>query len=393
MKIAVLLDEQYPNGMASANRTHLYSKGLTGLGNNVEIFIPRATEGRDKIRNTEKQGTYDGVKFRYACDPVISSSFVARRFQNMHALINTITFLLKFRPDIIVIAANNFKYILQGKVCAILTNAKLVREKSEVPFYKAETLTPEMQSRIRNEFRLFDGMIVISDSLKRFFHDDLDLKIEILEVPIIIENRNESVNKQENVNVQNLVYTGSMLEHKDGVTTIIKAFARIKKEFPALMLVMTGDIRKSENQNAIFSLIEDHGLKNSINLTGYIPREDLENLTSSAFALLLAKPRNRQNQYNMATKIGEYLLSGRPAVISSVDPSCRYLKHRENVCISEPNEESLAGEIRFLIQNKSAADSIGAAGRESAMKLFDYRTHCKRINDFFLKLLKEKKTD
>lgn len=35
MKIAVILNEQYPNGMAASNRTHLYSRGLAEIGNDV----------------------------------------------------------------------------------------------------------------------------------------------------------------------------------------------------------------------------------------------------------------------------------------------------------------------------------------------------------------------
>jgi hypothetical protein len=89
MRIAVLLDEQFPDGMASANRALLYSKGLTELGNDTVIFVPRATEHQGKIRNHSAKGIYEGVRYRYAYEPVIRKSFLGRRFQNSISLLNS----------------------------------------------------------------------------------------------------------------------------------------------------------------------------------------------------------------------------------------------------------------------------------------------------------------
>lgn len=387
MKIAVLLDEQFPNGMASANRTLLYTKGLTELGNDTIILIPRATERHGKIRNPSTKGIHEGVRYRYAYESIIRKSFLGRRIQNSISLLNSFLFFLSFRPDIIIIAANNFKYILLGKICSILVNARLVREKSEVPYYKIEKISASARRRIKAEFRLFDGMIAISGALKEFFHKDLGLKLKIIEVPILIDcNTLSGVKNGHTDKKTDLVYTGSLLDHKDGVITIIKAFARILKNHPDLKLVMTGDLNGSVSKTAILNLIDRLELKGKVELPGYLPREKLNELTSSAAALLLAKPRNRQNQYNMATKVGEYLLTGRPVVISSVDPVCGYLKHRESACISDPDEMMMAEEIEFLLDNTGKADAIGLEGRNSVQKLFDYRIHASRIDDFFRKL-------
>jgi glycosyltransferase involved in cell wall biosynthesis len=386
MKIVVLLDEQFPYGMAAANRTLLYSKGLVELGNDVEILIPRATERVTRIRNHKTKGIYEGVKFRYAYETIIRKSFAGRRVQNLISYIRVIVFILQFRPDIILVGANNFKYILQGKICSILVNAKLVREKSEVPFYKKERLSSFQKLRIKTEFKLFDGLIVISGALKDFFLKDLALTTRIVEVPIIIDTSREiSTNGSLPVR-RNLVYTGSLLDHKDGVIIIIRAFARILRNNPDLTLVLTGDLEASVSRSEILALIDQLDIKGKVKLPGYVSKEKLNEFTATASALLLAKPANRQNQYNMATKIGEYLLTGRPAVISSVDPACHYLKHRVNVCITEPDHVQMADEIEYILNNTNEANAIGSAGRESAGKLFDYKVHALRINDFFIKL-------
>ncbi len=387
MKIGILLDEQFPFGMAAANRTFLYTKGLVELGNDVEILIPRPTEGSDNIRNFDIKGIHKGVKFRYAYESIISRSFIRRRIQNFISFFNSFIFFVHFNPDIILIAAKSFRYILLGKFCSLLVNAKYVREKTEVPFYKTEILSVFQKIRIKTEFKLFDGMTVISGALKDFFLKDLLLHTKIAEVPILIDCTNATLNKNSPTIKPTLVYTGSLLDHKDGVIIIIKAFARILQNHPEVKLIMTGNLDESVDKEEILLHIDKLNLKGKVELSGYVSKEKLNELTSTASALLLAKPENRQNRYNMATKIGEYLLTGRPAVISSVDPVCHYLKHRVNAFIVEPDDGQMAEQIEFILTNSDEAGEIGLAGKESAIKLFDYKIHALKINDFFKELL------
>lgn len=387
MKIAILLNEQYPVGMACTNRTHLYTKGLAELGNDVVILIPRPTEAPDNIRNSKVEGVYEGVKFKYAYEPVIRRSFIGRRIQNFLSFFNSFKFLISFRPDVIMVVSNTFRYILLAKMASSLVSAKIVREKTEIPYYRLQELSGIHKLRTRMEFQLFDGILVISEALKDFFMNDLVLKARIEEIPILIESNGikNGVDVSQTIR-PTLVYTGSLLNQKDGVLTIIKAFKKILRNHPGVKLILTGDLQRSVDKEEIILLIEKLELKENVELTGYVSKEKLNELTSTASALLLAKPENRQNRYNMATKTGEYLLTGRPAVISSVDPVCRYLKHHENACIVEPDDLQMAEEIEFLLNNPEKADSIGKAGKDSVIKLFDYRKHARRINDFFAEL-------
>ena len=238
------------------------------------------------------------------------------------------------------------------------------------------------------EFKLYDGIMVISGQLKKFFLTDLSLKIKITEVPILIDSSKGLLpdnNKIDKIK-SNLVYTGSLSDQKDGVITIIKAFSEILKKYPDINLIMTGDINQSDVKEKILSLIDKLHLKENLKLAGYVSKAELNEITSTSIALLLAKPENRQNQYNMATKVGEYLLTGRPAVISSVDPVIGYLEHRKNAFITIPEENKIIEEVEFILNNPDEADAIGLAGKESAINLFDYKKHALRINNFFKEL-------
>jgi len=127
-------------------------------------------------------------------------------------------------------------------------------------------------------------------------------------------------------------------------------------------------------------------IKTRVDLVGYVTKEELIRLTSTATALLLAKPDNRQNRYNMATKIGEYLLTGRPVVISLVDPVCNHLENKVDAITVKPDCNEFAGALRFILDNPGKAGEIGLKGQTKANQLFDYKIHAARMNDFLKEL-------
>jgi glycosyltransferase involved in cell wall biosynthesis len=386
MKIAVILNEQYPNGMAASNRTHLYSRGLAEIGNDVNILIPRPTEKSSEVRNLSNEGIYQGVKYRYSYESMIRKTIAGRKYQNIMSFINCFRILTRMKPDIILVVCNELKINILAKISSLFTGAKIVREKTEVPYYSQENLNFIRKLRIKTEFRLFDGLMVISPALRQFFQNDMSLNIRVAEVPIIIDSSQDKpleIKKEEN---PLLVYTGSLLDHKDGVTIILKAFARVVKKHPSARLIMAGDLNSSPDKGRILSVMKQLMIDDKTEFTGYVSKERLHELKSKASMLVVAKPMNRQNRYNMATKTGEYLLTEKPIVISSVDPICNYLTNHKNACISQPDEEHMAAEIEFLLENINEAELIGKSGKKIAMEFFDYKKHVISINDFFNEL-------
>jgi glycosyltransferase involved in cell wall biosynthesis len=242
--------------------------------------------------------------------------------------------------------------------------------------------------RIKFEFKLFDGLTVITNELQDFFQKDLSLNLKIIVVPILINIPSSRITnfKAEN-DKSSLVYTGSLINHKDGILTIIESFANVLQDYQDLQLIMTGDINTSPDKEPILHLIDDLNIKDKIKFTGFVSKKELEKITTSATLLLLAKPDFRQNRYNMATKIGEYLLTGRPVILSSVDPACNYLEHRKNALIAEPEIQSFTSEIKYALDNPVLATQIGMQGKEIALKSFDSKFHTKRINNFLKTLI------
>ncbi len=263
-------------------------------------------------------------------------------------------------------------------------NWKLVREKSEVPLYHKEKLSRIDRIAVKFLFNLNDGIIVISRSLEEFFFRDLSINCSYHIIPILIEHFDE---KPEYTINNNIVYTGSLLDSKDGVIRLLQAFSKVLKKDSSLGLVMTGDLNRTKDKERIISTIKEEGIESSVKFTGYINEKELKTLINSAKILILAKPKNRQNKYNSATKVGEYLLTGRPIILSKVDTSSDLLRDEKDVFIVEPTIEKLAEKIIYVLTNYKEAIKVGEQGRKAALKYFEYIGQTKKLNEF-LKLIK-----
>jgi glycosyltransferase involved in cell wall biosynthesis len=82
-------------------------------------------------------------------------------------------------------------------------------------------------------------------------------------------------------------------------------------------------------------------------------------------------------------KLGEYLATGKPVIASSVSDIPELLKNRQDVMLVPPgNSCAIVDAVEFLIVHPEQAFDIGASGRLSARKLFDYREQGAQLNAF-----------
>ena len=91
--------------------------------------------------------------------------------------------------------------------------------------------------------------------------------------------------------------------------------------------------------------------------------------------LVLARPNNIQAKYGFPTKLGEYLLSGRPVVLTDVGNITDYLKDGVSAFIAKPGDiNCISDKMMEVSANPEKNDSVAIAGKEVAMKAVSY-TH------------------
>ncbi len=383
MKIYLLLNQAYPNGYALTKRFHLYAKGFIENDHLAKIIIPMPTE-TDDSENKLTSGKYDKVPFEYTWKSTVrSKSFLIRRIHDFTGAINTARILLKDKPDILITSSFSTFFHFFLKFVSLTFPLIIIKEKNEIDFLRKDTVGKTDLRKLKITSQLFHGYIVINELLLTYLNHDLkDRKPKVI-VPILVDDftGNQQLEIQKTI-----VYTGTYLERKDGILSILKAFSKIKEKYPEYKLILTGSPAKSEDLPKITQIITTYNLDSSIVFTGFLKEAELQKILLSAGILIIAKPENRQNLYNFPTKIGEYLVSGRPVISTKVGVVGKLLQNGNNIIFAEYDVDDIVQKIEFLIVNPNLGNQIGQKGREFALKNFNYKYHAKKMINFFNEL-------
>ena len=393
MNITIILNEAYPHGMAATNRIHLYAKRFVERGHDVEIVVPRPTERHHtNALNFETKGEYEGVKFRYPINPVRSKSFLRRRFNDFISYFITVSYIFrkKRNTDILLIVDNRWYMIIICKLFCMLFKSKFVLEISEFPFVfatKGGLYKIYRKVYVNNIFKLFNGLIVISDSLYAYFEDKINKKAKQIIVPIITNTSNFYRVPE---NSGEIVYTGALTQFKDGIMDLLEGYTIFNGKSPGRKLVLMGDLNVSPDRDKVVAFIDKNQMQKHIEITGYVDRPVMIDRMSNAAVLALAKPANKQSEHCFPTKIAEYLSTGKPVLTTTTGSIPQFLTDRKDSYLTEPNNpDALAKTLSDIFSNYEHAEIVGKNGRELAQIEFDYTAQVDRIILFFDELLKK----
>ena len=385
MKILLLLNQSYPNGYALPKRFHLYAKGFIKNGHLAKIIIPRPTE---KFGNSDKnpaKGIYEDVPFEYSSNSNIRSNhFFQRRYVDFYSFLKTGHTIYKEKPNIIITSNFSISFIIFIKIISLLRPFKLVKEKCEIDYLDKENINRYQKVYIKLINNFYDGFIFITKYIEEFHNQEIKSKKPFINVPILIEDL--QLYESNTNHSKNILYTGTFLERKDGIITILKAFSLFIKKNPDYKLILTGTPEKSPSYQEINRIIEKENIKSNIEFTGYLHDYDLKKIVSNTELHILTKPYNRQNRYNFSTRIGECLITGKPILATKVGIIADLLTDNYNVFFTDYSPESIHEKIEFIINNKELAYKIGQNGRVFALNNFDFEFHTKKMIHFFNKL-------
>ena len=98
----------------------------------------------------------------------------------------------------------------------------------------------------------------------------------------------------------------------------------------------------------------------------------------------LYKYPTQQNKYCFSTKLGEYLMTSRPVIITAVGEATHSLQDGHTAYIIPPDDtDLLAKTIVDVLTHPTEAQKIGNAGKELAEKVFNTNYQARRIIQFF----------
>lgn len=358
---------------AATNRTISFIKGFAcnNVKTTVVFFRPN-----NKYDEFEFDDTNINIKRFWSRN--LSTNILLRYLAFLTYYLRFIVSLKK--DDTILLTGNaeilNLLMLLKKKVHIYIEHT----ENPEIVGIGGKFLTPSFEKYYKYLQRI-DGMFVITTALKDFFvSKGVDSKkIHIANITVDPE-RFMNLSKKNDIE-DYVAYCGSVSNDKDGVDQLIQSFAIFSKDFPNVKLYIIGPILKSESLKNI-RLIESLGLVEKIVLTGVVSADKIPQLLKDAKLLLLDRPNNMQANCGFATKIGEYLLTKNPIVLTKVGDFSLFFEDRKNIIFSQPDDiNDFADNMKWAYSNLSEAKNIGEAGYEVAMQEFTYNAVVSKINN------------
>lgn len=375
-RICIVFKGNIFDSTAPANRVLALAKGLKKLNADISIYgvVPLGWNEKDS-----KGYIYD-IEYQYS--KFKSNNFIIR---------STIAFYdLMFRfPKFIKSKKSNLVYIYGTPLIATwiiiffkyFFGYKVIKEQNEFPLLiLSDNRFKRMIGKtiIPFSYRLLDGMVVMTKTLLSYYkrYTSGRTNFEIINMTIDLD-RFHNISIEEFPYTNYLAYCGGMTEKKDGVVTLLKAFEIIANDFHEVKLMMIGDASN------IKEYVSKSEFGNRIILTGKLCSSEVPLYLSNALGLVLPRPKSFQAEGGFPTKLGEYLATGKPVIVTSVGEIPSFLTDNISAYIAEPGSvKSLASKIRQLLLNKEKSERIGISGKKVALEKFNSLTESKKLYDF-----------
>lgn len=271
-------------------------------------------------------------------------------------------------------------------VCTQLEGVKVYAERTEHP--EASSGFPSPLAALTLEeyddtLRRLTGMFVISEPLRDYY---ITRGVDKSKIEII----NMTVDPSRFLKIQKtackdryIAYCGTASNNKDGVDELIKAFAIVAKEVEDVKLYIIGKTPDVEDKSGNLKLVSDLGIKERVVFTGMVKAADMPQLLKNAEVLALDRPDNLQAKYGFPTKLGEYLLTKNPVVVTSVGDIPKFLKDGESAFIARPCDKfDFSSKLILALTHKEEAARIGLEGYKVAMEHFNSFTETQKMVKF-----------
>lgn len=372
-----ILNFQYDPQSASGNRLLAYYKAFDQLEITTTVVFLFPNNKFDKIKVKFKN-----IRVLYFWNHINPYRGVFRKL-TLSKYLNRFLKMLK-DGDVVY----TYSISKMTALCQEVSGVRVYAERTEHP--DASNGFPHPLLSLTDEeykatVRQLDGLFVISEPLMEYYAGlGLDKsKIRIINM-IVDSSRFDNIEKTP-VKDRYIAYCGTASNNKDGVDELIKAFAIVAKKVEDVKLYIIGKTPDADDKSGNLKLVSDLGIKERVVFTGMVKAADMPQLLKNAEVLALDRPDNLQAKYGFPTKLGEYLLTENPVVVTSVGDIPNFLKDGESALIAKPSDvDDFSSKLIWALTHKKEASVIGRCGKIVAMNSFNSFTETTKIISILL---------
>lgn len=387
MKIYFLFTDNFPGSSAYANRIHSLAKGLTKLGNQIEVSIVYPGLKNDLMYGKTLSGIYDCVRYKYYCGvPFKPVNDILRKIVGAWGILRFSMMIyqtkMKSKIDFVILCSSNILHIFPTYILSRIFGYKVLREKNEYPKHYIQG---KRRSIYNIRYVLIDGFIFMTYTLEKYFKETMNVSKRNIVLPMTVDLDRFKETNITSSNPEYLALVGDIVGEKDGARMLIDAFAIIHKAFPKIRLKLVGDISNKRKYDEIRKHVKSLKLAEHIEFTGIVRRETIPDILCGAKLLLLPRPISAQAESGFPTKLGEYLASAVPTIVTDTGEITMYIENEVHALIIKPNDvQAIADAVIEALCDYPKAIRIGRNGQSLVKTIFNYEIQTRRLEKYLL---------
>lgn len=386
-RIAILCGYSFPEGLAPTIRILTYSKGLVECGIRTDIFIYFPTDNLDN--SFKVNGDLFGVSYHYPGTRVYPSYSILRKLSHPYyafmAMKNIYREHGKQKFDFIIISNDWFRilYLFIPFINWIKSKPIFIADEYPVPIrVNLRSTIPKWRKLLFKYILTYvKGMVFMTENLSVFYNSIVKKPSFIL--PTITDVSNFSKLKKDAANSINyMCYMGNMELSKDNVDNIIEAFNLISKRYSHFQLHLYG-APSANDYGKIIKLIENLDLQNNVMFKGKVSNDLVPNILRNSFLLVSSQPVSKRAEGGFPTKLGEYMASGVPTLLTNVGEISNYVSDGIHIWLAKANDPvHYAEKMEYIINNYDEALLVAQNAKEYVFNTFNYKSQSEKFKLF-----------
>ena len=180
-------------------------------------------------------------------------------------------------------------------------------------------------------------------------------------------------------------YIGGFAPHR-GLDTVIRALPLAREHVPNLKLVLVGGGNEGYRKR-LENLARELRCDDLVELTGWKPQESIWSYIEASAVCLVPHARNPHTDTTIPNKIFQYMLRGRPVIVSDCPPLARIARDTGGGLIFRWDDPaSLAGRIVELYRGEDARRRMAEAGRASVLDRYTWEKTSEPLIELYRRL-------
>jgi glycosyltransferase involved in cell wall biosynthesis len=164
----------------------------------------------------------------------------------------------------------------------------------------------------------------------------------------------------------------------------LQVFCELHKRDPKYKLILVGKPSTMTKR-----IVQQNGAEAGLLEYGIVPYEKIPEYMCCADVFLLPFAKKQANIGRWPNKVGDYMAMGRPIVSSPVGEMEHLFAVEQIGCLASDHPEAYAQVVEQLISDPANCEKLGKNAREAAEKRYSWEFLAKRLEQFYLEILRK----